>query len=97
MNLRDLTSKHSASKKPFYFITFLIMNLTMRRRLSLPLSDLQQRGKQGKGAAGSELLDLDIQRLNPVGDLPGGHVQDAGRLGLHPTGLFQGRNHPFAL
>ena len=36
-----------------------------------------------------KLLDLDIQRLDAVGDLARGHAEDAGGLGLNPAGLLQ--------
>ena len=39
--------------------------------------------------ARSELLDLDVQRLDAVGDLARGHAEDAGGLGLDPAGLLQ--------
>ena len=43
----------------------------------------------------SELLDLDVQGLDPVGDLARGHAEDAGGFGLHPAGLFQGGDDEF--
>ena len=38
--------------------------------------------------ARSELLDLDVQRLDAVGDLARGHAEDAGGFGLDPAGLL---------
>jgi len=52
-------------------------------------------GHQFSVKSKSELLDLDIQCLNPVGDLAWGHAEDAGGLGLDPAGLFQRGDDPF--
>ena len=43
----------------------------------------------------SELLDLDVQRLDAVGDLARRHPEDAGGLGLDPAGLLQRSDDAF--
>ena len=45
---------------------------------------------------GSELADLDVERLDPIGNLPRCHVEQARGLGLDPAGLFQGGDDALA-
>lgn len=51
-------------------------------------------GSAGKSGV-SELLHLNIQDLNPIGNLPGRHPQNPRGLGLHPARLLQGGDDPF--
>ena len=43
------------------------------------------------------MFHLDVKNPHPIGDLPRCHIEQAGGLGLNPTGLFQRGDDLFAL
>ena len=45
----------------------------------------------------SNLAHLDVQGLNSIADLAWCHTKKTRRLGLYPTGLLQGGDHPLTL
>src|SRR5690606_6082179 len=73
------------------------------RKSPFPFSNLNCGGEMVPRAAGicrtraSDLPHLALQDLDPIGDLPRRHVEQARGLGLHPAGLLEGGDDALAL